>query len=106
LPSIWATKPAGTNTTVLAFEMEDLVLPQATIYVEDTTGFAASGTIYISTLSGVETITYTGTTATTFTGCSGGTGITRRGNFVSDASSSAWVITDVDALKCGVRFVD
>lgn len=40
---------------------------EATITVDSTSGFSASGTIYIGTTD----VTYTGKTATTFTGCSG-----------------------------------
>lgn len=52
-------------------------LPQSTITVASTTGFPTSGTIFITTTSTGTTqiVTYTGTTATTFTGCTGGTGI-------------------------------
>ena len=39
-----------------------------TLTVDSTTGFAASGTVYI----GLESIAYTGVTATTFTGCTRG----------------------------------
>jgi hypothetical protein len=102
--NLWTTKPAGTNTTTIGFSSNDVTLPQATIYVESTTGFSASGTIYVSTSNGVETITYTGTSSTTFTGCSGGTGTMRKGGFVSDTSTSAWAIADINDLKCGLLF--
>lgn len=46
----------------------------ATITVKSTTGFPASGTFKVVTVAGTQTITYTGKTATTFTGCTGGTG--------------------------------
>lgn len=49
-------------------------LPQTTINVNSTTGFAASGTIFVETSDGVQQLSYTGTTSTSFTGCSGGTG--------------------------------
>lgn len=47
-----------------------------TITVSDTTGFdPAGGTIYFDTVAdGTQTVTYTGLTPTTFTGCTGGTG--------------------------------
>jgi hypothetical protein len=44
-------------------------LPTGTITVGSTTGFATSGTILV----GTETVAYTATTGTTFTGCTGGT---------------------------------
>jgi len=50
------------------------VLPQSTINVNSTAAFPTSGSITINTSLGFQTITYTGKTATTFTGCLGGTG--------------------------------
>lgn len=45
---------------------------EATITVASTTGFDASGDLVITSTTGVLTaVTYTGTTATTFTGCAG-----------------------------------
>ena len=46
-----------------------LTAANTTVTVDSTTGFSASGTIYIEN----EIITYTGVTATTFTGCTRGT---------------------------------
>lgn len=54
-------------------------LPLATITVIDTTGFPASGSFFVD---GFE-IQYTGTTSTTFTGCSGGSGTIASGSIVS-----------------------
>ncbi len=51
-----------------------VTLPTPTINVGSTTGFAPSGTIYAISSTGPQAITYAGTTATSFTGCSGGTG--------------------------------
>lgn len=65
----------GNCVTEIAEGSHGVSLPQATIYVEDTTNAPASGTITIRV--GDDTfqyVTYTGKTATTFTGCSGGTG--------------------------------
>jgi hypothetical protein len=47
-----------------------ITLPQATITVDSTTGFATAGKIKV----GGSIVTYTGKTGTTFTGASGGTG--------------------------------
>src|SRR5262249_12583860 len=52
-----------------------VTLPQATLNVESTAGFASSGTLQIWTGSAYTTVTYTDTTANSFTGCSGGTGM-------------------------------
>lgn len=70
------------NTTI-AVASNGAVLPQATINVADTTGFASAGYLVITGPpgSGDDTIvSYTGVTATTFTGCNsayrgGGVGI-------------------------------
>ncbi len=50
-------------------------LPQTTLTVPSTAGFPSSGTIFVFTSTGRQTVTYTGVTATTFTGCAGGTGV-------------------------------
>jgi polygalacturonase len=70
----------GNSLTYVWHTSDGLTLPQATINVEDTTGaadgaaFPSSGTFVVETTAGLETITYTGKTATSFTGCTGGTG--------------------------------
>ena len=60
--------------TAIAAASSGQILPQSTINVGSTTGFPASGTIYVNTSNGVQIVKYSGTTATTFTNCSGGTG--------------------------------
>ncbi len=50
------------------------VLPFATINVVTTDSFAASGTLSVTSSDGEQTITYTGKTSTSFTGCTGGIG--------------------------------
>ncbi len=61
--------------TTIASGSNGAALPQATINVASTTGFSSTGTFYVTIGTNKPTaITYTGTTATTFTGCSGGTG--------------------------------
>lgn len=69
----------GNAMTTIAAASNGAVLPQAVINVASTAGFPASGTILIILAGGPQTITYTGKTATSFTGSSGGTG-TLRGN--------------------------
>jgi hypothetical protein len=63
--ALLATDLASMHSTRLTADMAYSDSAGETIHVEDTTGFAAAGTIYV----GLETVTYTGTTATTFTGC-------------------------------------
>lgn len=76
---------AGNNTTIAAGS-NGASLPQATINVASTTGFPASGSIFVLTGAGAQTVTYTGTTGTTFTGCTGGTGTMSTGNPVNNSN--------------------
>lgn len=77
------TVPAGA-TTFVSQTSQNHPLPQTVINVVSTTGFPPSGTILIS---GAVTVTYTGITPTSFTGCSGGTGTLFAGETVSFGSS-------------------
>jgi hypothetical protein len=72
----------GNATTKIAILSEGAALPQATINVESTEGFPSSGsaTVYIGGVAQV--FTYTGVTATTFTGCAGGAGTLSRNDTV------------------------
>jgi hypothetical protein len=65
--------------TTITAPSNGLSLPQATINVEDTSDLPTSGTAYIETSLGVQTVAYTGKTATTLTGCTGGTGVMSTG---------------------------
>lgn len=65
---------SGSGNTTIASGSNGIALPQATINAASTTGFYSGGTIYVTTSGGVQVVTCTGTTSTTFTGCSGGTG--------------------------------
>lgn len=70
----------GNASTTIAAASNNVALPAATINVLDTTGFPASGTTVVETTAGLQSVTYTGKTATSFTGCSGGTGTMVGGN--------------------------
>lgn len=72
----------GNAVTTIAVASNNAVASSGTYNVADTTGFPASGTFSLVTPSGTQTITYTGKTATTFTGCTGGTGTLKRGDVV------------------------
>lgn len=65
-------------TTVLNGAIDNAV---TTITVDDTTGFRTAGTLLI----GTEQITYTGKTATTFTGCTRGANSTTAASHLDDA---------------------
>lgn len=86
---------AGTFTvnlppyTTIAVASNGQALPQATINVASTTGFPTSGTIRVTTNTGVQTVTYSGTTGTTFTGCSGGGGTMSTGGAVTTTTPPA-----------------
>lgn len=67
----------GNAVTTISAASNGAVLPQATINVASTAGFPTSGTALIILPTGVQTIAYTGKTATSFTGASGGTGTLR-----------------------------
>lgn len=71
------TLQVNPNTTISAVSA-GAVLPQATINVVSTAGFPASGTVLIQN----QVISYTGVTATTLTGCTGGNATLATGNSV------------------------
>jgi len=60
-------------------------LPVATITVASTTGFAAQGGIFVAG----QVVFYTGKTATTFTGCTGGSGVISTGSTVETHAERA-----------------
>jgi hypothetical protein len=69
-------------STSIAAASNSAILPQSTIFVATTTGFAASGSVEIMTASGTQTVAYTGIAGNSFTGCTGGTGALATGNAV------------------------
>jgi hypothetical protein len=77
------TAPAATATNGAQ------TLPETTVTVTSTTGYPASGILDV----GGQTVTYTGKTATTFTGAAGGTGAIASGAAVSLLSTQAAATT-------------
>jgi hypothetical protein len=77
------------NKTEIAVASNGAILPQGTINVDSTTGFAASGTLYVQTSTGTQTVAYTGVTATSFTGCTGGTGTMSTFGIVTAATTGS-----------------
>jgi hypothetical protein len=69
----------GNAVTTIATGSDGSAASSGTWNVTSTTGFPSSGTMYLVTPAGTQTITYTGKTSTTFTGCTGGTGTLIRG---------------------------
>lgn len=84
------SKYAGTAVQIGYAPMTRLTaggaLPLTSLSVEDASAFPATGSLTI----GAQTITYTGKTATTFTGCTGGTG-----SVVAGASVVGATFTDL-----------
>ena len=79
----------GSVSTSISSSSNGQTLPQSTINVLSTTGFASSGTFYVLGNSWTWIpISYTGTTATTFTGCSGGSGQLFTGQPVAQGSTT------------------
>lgn len=62
--------PTGVTTAAATTLTGSHTLPQATITVASTTGFASIGVVQV----GTQLVSYTGKTGTTFTGATGGTG--------------------------------
>jgi hypothetical protein len=87
----WA--PAQTTTPKTA---TDIVLPADAITVASTARFPAAGELTVETSEGNVVVTYTGKTATTFTGCKGGKGTLTALKKVSSATNEAR-----EALKSG-----
>lgn len=70
-------------TTTIASGSNGASLPQGTINVDSTTGFLASGNLFINSSAGIQTVAYTGTSdGNSFTGCTGGTGTLATNNTV------------------------
>lgn len=81
-PTLINVASTTTATTTIAAASNNVPLPTATINVASTTGFPTVGSIYVTTNQGINLVTYTGTTSTTFTGCTGGFGYMATGGSV------------------------
>ena len=78
-------QPTTQTTTTTA----SVTLPVTTIPVASTAGFSTSSTIIV----GGQTVAYTGVTATSFTGCTGGTGTIASGATVAGGPSGEQIKT-------------
>jgi hypothetical protein len=75
-----------------------LVLPNATVIVSSTTGFPGSGTLQIAgTPASPQTVAYTGTSATTFTGVTGGAG-----TFTSGTATASFAQNTFSTAPSGI----
>jgi hypothetical protein len=77
---------ASGNKTTIAAASNGQSLPQGTINVVSTAGMPSTGAAFVFTSAGAQMVVYTGITATTLTGCTGGTGAMATGGDV-------WVFT-------------
>jgi hypothetical protein len=89
--SLSSTVGAGWTTyvpaaTTIAAGSDTAVLPQATINVASTTGFATAGYLVIRISSTDRVIAYTGKNATQFTGCTLGVGTMATGQVIAQAN--------------------
>jgi len=101
VPAVVARNIALTTTIDALSNLVDLSsIPSNTLNVASTTGFSSSGTILIFSDAGPQTLTYTGTTGTTFTGVSAGTGVIHTGNYVAQTNKST-TTTAVQSLPTG-----
>jgi hypothetical protein len=70
------------STAVITSSSNNVTLPTSTINVDDTADYPASGAIDVETNLGWKTVLYSGKTSTTFTGCTGGSGVINTGGRV------------------------
>jgi Tfp pilus assembly protein PilE len=88
-------------TTQTTTTTSSVTLPASTIPVVSTSGFSTSSTISV----GGQTVSYTGVTATSFTGCTGGTGTIASGSTVAGGPTGEQIKTVTvvvrDAAKLG-----
>lgn len=85
--------PGGQNlsaiSTTIASGSNGASLPQATIFVSTTAGFASSGIVFVQTGQGFQRVSYSGKTSTTLTGCSGGGGVMSTGGVIQNCSPNS-----------------
>jgi hypothetical protein len=87
------------TSTMISILSNGQILPQATINVTSTSGFLNSGSLLIAG----ETITYTGITPTSFTGCTGGTSTMFTGENVSDILDPIILTTGIIYTQCSTN---
>ena len=76
------------TVTTIAAGSSGATLPQSTIDVASTSGFSTSSPLAVPSTAGLQPVTCTGDTSTTFTGCSGGTGTLSAGDSLLQAVSA------------------
>jgi len=80
------------STTVAAASNSQVLSGTYVLNVSYTNGMPSSGILTVVSTAGIQTVTYTGKTTTSFTGCTGGTGTIHTGNavLVNSAGSGAF----------------
>lgn len=105
---VWTRDESSNIATMITTASDGQTLPQSTINVVSTTGFKSSGIIMVQIGVGAwQTVNYTGTTSTTFTGCTSGLGTMAYGGTVVQSNTSApnnpmgtdWVQLDLSPTK-------
>ena len=97
----WSTS-AETGVRPYTTLNDTATLPQTTITVADTSAFAVAGTLVLETSEGLEEVTYSGKTSTTFLNCSGGTGTMSVGGDVRPLDTvEVWVGVSRASLALG-----
>jgi hypothetical protein len=81
----WTEFTSPAPTTAIAVGSDAAELPQGTIHVDDTTDFDPAGYLAIEVTGTDRIVRYTGTTATSFTGCTFGVGTLATGQTVRQA---------------------
>lgn len=85
--SVLVESPAVGGATTIAVASNGQSLPQATINVASTTGFPTSGTLLVTTSTGLQIVQYTNVSGgNQFTGCTGGTGTMTTSNAVTSTT--------------------
>jgi hypothetical protein len=79
----------------------DQTLPSLTITVASTSEFTGTGQLVIQTTSGTALVSYTGMTATTFTGCMGGSGTVLANFLVSQYAPTSPISLSPTILPAG-----
>lgn len=89
-------------STTISQTSDNVALPTSTVNVISTTGFPSSGTFNINNIA--TNVTYTGKTATSFTGCSGGSGTMRMGHAATlmDLTAAWWCAEGPSTIKIGI----
>ncbi|GAA1962008.1 hypothetical protein [Catenulispora subtropica] len=90
LATLPAAEPVGTGASTKLTTA--VTLPAATLPAADTSKFEIPGTVRVKTSEGVVDVRCTGATATSFTGCSGGSGTAPAG-----ATATTYAVVPADA---------